>query len=408
MVAPKKSRLLATAFPYLQIFSVFSLTPPPQSFDHTSPHKRLRWYLMAGFVCYAAGILVMVLFVSYVNIIAIHKEILDYHVADFTSVMGNIQKGLYSVMAIANQLNMVFNYRRLGRIYEDVASLEWDIDEASQCFGGQKQRYSFRFRLAFSVGVWFILLLILVPKFTLLSLGIYISWTCKIITEFVIVMQQLKSVEYCVFVQMIHELVLRLRHTLLKLQEDLEVCEQQDMLQALCVALKRNQLLLGRLWRLQCEVASYFSLPMMLLFLYNGLTILHMVNWAYINTFLDNDCCRYDRFFICCFLLINLLMPCLLSQRCINAYNCFPRILHKIRCLSAASDFPILTRGLREYSLQMQHLKLLFTCGGLFDINLKYFGGMLVTIMGYIIILIQFKIQAIAENKYKSSLNISV
>jgi len=31
--------------------------------------------------------------------------------------------------------------------------------------------------------------------------------------------------------------------------------------------------------------------------------------------------------------------------------------------------------GLREYSLQMQHLKLRFTCGGLFDINLKYFGG---------------------------------
>jgi len=74
----------------------------------------------------------------------------------------------------------------------------------------------------------------------------------------------------------------------------------------------------------------------------------------------------------------------------------------------------------------MQHLKLLFTCGGLFDINLKYFGGvqdntqniynallkfiylqMLVTILGYIIILIQFKIQAIAENKYKASFNIS-
>jgi len=32
---------------------------------------------------------------------------------------------------------------------------------------------------------------------------------------------------------------------------------------------------------------------------------------------------------------------------------------------------------------------------------------MLVTILGYIIILIQFKIQAIAENKYKASFNIS-
>jgi len=35
----------------------------------------------------------------------------------------------------------------------------------------------------------------------------------------------------------------------------------------------------------------------------------------------------------------------------------------------------MLKMGLKEYSLQMQHLKLIFTCGGFFDINLKYFGG---------------------------------
>ncbi|XP_037718316.1 putative gustatory receptor 98b [Drosophila subpulchrella] len=405
MVA-KKSRLLATAYPYLQIFSAFSLTPPPQNIGNTS-HKRLRWYLMAGFVCYAAGIIVLVLFVSHLNIVAIDKEVLDYKVADFTRVMGNIQKSLYSVVAIANQLNMLFNYRRLGGIYEDIANLEKDIDEASQCFGGQRQGYSFRFRLVYSVGVWLVLLMALTPRFTLMAMGPYVSWPCKILTEFIMIMQQLKSLEYCVFVLIIHELVLRLRHTILQLQVELEDCDREDMLQAICVALKRNQLLIGRIWRLEGEVGAYFTLSMTLLFLYNGLTILHMVNWAYINTFLDNDCCRYDRFFIISMLLLNLLVPCLQSQLCINAYNCFPRILHKIRCMSAASDFPILTRGLREYSLQMQHLKLLFTCGGLFDINLKYFGGMLVTIMGYIIILIQFKVQAIAENKYKASFNIS-
>ncbi|XP_016949687.1 putative gustatory receptor 98b [Drosophila biarmipes] len=404
MVA-KKSRLLASAFPYLQIFSAFSLTPPPQSFGNTS-HRRLRWYLMAGYMCYATGIIVLVLYVSYLNIIAINEEVLDYKVADFTRVLGNIQKGLFSVMAIANQLNMPFNYRRLGGIYQDIADLEKDIDAASQCFGGQRSGNGFRFRLAF-VGLWLILLVTLIPRFTLMAMGPYVSWPCKVLTEFVRIMQQLKSLEYCVFVLIIHELVLRLRHTLLQLQEDLEDCDRQDMLQAVCVALKRNQLLIGRLWRLESEVGAYFTLPMTLLFIYNGLTILHLVNWAYINTFLDNDCCRYDRFGISSILLLNLLVPCLLSQLCINAYNCFPRILHKIRCMSTASDFPILTRGLREYSLQMQHLKLLFTCGGLFDINLKYFGGMLVTILGYIIILIQFKIQAIAENKYKSSLNIS-
>ncbi|XP_017082808.2 putative gustatory receptor 98b [Drosophila eugracilis] len=364
MVA-KTSRLLSTAFPYLQIFSVFGLTPPPQSFGKTS-HRRLRWYLMAGYACYACLILLVVFAVTYFNIKAINEEVLDYHLADFTRVMGTIQKSLYSIMAIANQLNMLINYRRLSGIYEDIASLEIDIDEASQCFGGQRQRYSFRSRLAYFVGLWMILLIGSMPRLTHYAMGPYVSQPNKFLTEFVLLMQQLKALEYCVFVLLIHELVLRLRHTLLQLQEELADCHQQNMLQALCVALKRNQLLMGRVWRLEGELASYFTLTMMLLFIYNGLTILHLVNWAYINTFLDNDCCRYDRFFTSTLLLINLLVACLLSQRCINAYNCFPRILHQITSTSAVSNFPMLTRGLREYSLQMQHLKLLFTCGGFF------------------------------------------
>ncbi|KAH8251664.1 hypothetical protein KR038_004310 [Drosophila bunnanda] len=402
----KRSRLLATALPYLQIFSAFALTPPPQSFGKVS-HHRLRRHLMAGYCCYALALLVLVFVVTYVNIVAIIEEVDDYQVGDFTKVMGNTQKILLSVMSIANHLNMLLNYRRLGGIYEDIANLEAKIDDASQCFGGQKHRFSFRFRLAISVGLWLILLVGLLPRFTLLAMGPYVNWPCKIITEFVLVMQQLKSLEYCVFVLLIHELVLRLRYTLRQLKMELMDCDRQDMLRALSVALKRNQLLVGQVWQVGVELGTYFTLPMIMLFLYNGLTILHVTNWAYINTFYDDDCCRYDRFGTCILILLNVLFACFLSQRCTNAYNSFPRILHQIRCLSAVKDFQPLNMGIREYSLQTEHLKLLFTCGGFFDINLKYFGGMVITILGYIIILIQFKVQAIAETNYKSNLNIS-
>ncbi|XP_020799838.1 putative gustatory receptor 98b [Drosophila serrata] len=402
----KRSRLLVTAFPYLQIFSVFALTPPPQSFGKSS-NNHLGRYLMVGYCCYALALLVLVFVVTYVNIVAIIEEVEDYKVEDFTKVMGNCQKMLLSIMSITNHLNMLFNFRRLGRIYEDIADLEAKIDDASQCFGGQKHRISFRFRLAIGVGLWLILLVGLLPRFTLLAMGPYINWPCKIITEFVLVMQQLKSLEYCVFVLLIHELVLRLRHTLLQLKMELMDCDRQDMLRALSVALKRNQLLIGQVWRVGVELGTYFTLPMIMLFLYNGLTILHVTNWAYINTFYDDDCCRYDRFGTCILLILNLLLVCFLSQRCTDAYNSFPRILHQIRCLSAVTDFQPLNMGIREYSLQTQHLRLLFTCGGFFDINLKYFGGMVITILGYTIILIQFKIQAIAETKYRSSLNSS-
>ncbi|KAH8242793.1 hypothetical protein KR032_002164 [Drosophila birchii] len=402
----KRSRLLATAFPYLQIFSVFAVTPPPQSFGKTSYH-RFRKFLMSGYCCYALVILSLVIVVTYVNILAIIEEVEDFKITDFTKVMGNTQKILLSIMSTANHLNMLLNYRRLGGIYEDIADLEAKIDDASQCFGGQEHRFSFRFRLAIGVGLWLILLVGLLPRFTYSSMGPYVNLPCKVLTEFVLVMHQLKSLEYCVFVLLIHELVLRLRHTLMQLKLELMDCDHQDMLRALSVALKRNQLLIGEVWRVGAELGTYFTLPMIMLFLYNGLTILHVTNWAFINTFYDFNCCRYDRFGTCILLLLNLLLACFLSQRCTNVYNSFPRILHQMRYLSEVTDFRPLNMGLREYSLQTQHLRLLFTCGGFFDINLKYFGGMVVTILGYTIILIQFKVQAIAENKYKTSLNSS-
>ncbi|XP_034665036.1 putative gustatory receptor 98b [Drosophila subobscura] len=389
--------LLSAARPYLQIFSVFALTPPPNFFDRTGYRRCMRRYLIVGYALYSLLILGIVILMSYVNVVALNEEIREFHLEDFTKAMGRVQKFVLATMGIANHLNMLLNFRRLGHIYEDIADLEMEINEASQCFGGQPGANSFRYRLAISCGLWLVVLVALMPRFTIQAMGPWVTFPNKILSELILIMLQLKCLEYCVFVVMVYELVLRLRHTLRQLQVELVDCNQRDMLQALCVALRRNQQLLGRVWRLVGELEIYFTLPMMFLFLFNGLTILHVLNWAYINQFNPDDCCRYVRIGNCMLLLINPLMACSLSQRCINAYNSFPRTLHHIRCLPVASNYPILSMGLREYCLQLQHLRLLFTCGGFFDINLKNFGGLIVTILGYTIILVQFKFQAVAE-----------
>ncbi|EDW24055.1 GL23926 [Drosophila persimilis] len=399
-----RRRLLAAARPYLQIFSVFALTPPPNFFDRTT-NRRLRRFLIVGYGFYSLILLGVLICMSYVNVLALNAEIEQFKLEDFTRAMGRVQKVVLASMGIVIHLNMLLNYRRLGHIYEDIADLEMEIDDASQCFGGQPGHNSFRYRLATNCGLWLVALVGLMPRFTIEAMGPFVSWPSKILSELVLIMLQLKCLEYCVFVVMVYELVLRLRHTLRQLQVELADCNQRDMLQALCVALRRNQQLLGRVWRLVGELEKYFTLPMMFLFLFNGLTILHVVNWAYINQFNPADCCRYVRLGNCVLLLINPLVACYLSQRCVNAYNSFPRILHQIRCLSVANNFPALSMGLREYCLQLQHLRLLFTCGGFFDINLKNFGGLIVTILGYTIILVQFKLQAVAEEKGRFDLN---
>uniref|UniRef100_B3P604 Gustatory receptor n=2 Tax=Drosophila erecta TaxID=7220 RepID=B3P604_DROER len=349
----------------------------------------------------------MVIYECHANIVALHKDIYRFHAEDFSKVMGNTHKVLVVAMFVWNQLNILLSFRRLAKIYVDVADLEMELSNASRGFIGQGQWWSFRFRLAISVGLWIVLLVGLTPRFTLVPLGPFLHWANKVLTEIVLIMIQLKCTEYCVFVQLIYELILRGRHILQQIGVELEGNHSRDSVQELCVALKRNQLLSGRIWGLVNEVSLYFSLSLTLLFLCNGLTILHIVNWALIKSINPIDCCQYMRFGTCLLLSFNIFLACLYSEFCIRTYNSIPRVLHQMYCLPAAEDFPMLKMGLREYSLQMEHLKLIFTCGGLFDINLKFFGGVVVTIFGYIIILVQFKIQTFAQSKVWQNINMS-
>uniref|UniRef100_A0A6P4F9M0 Gustatory receptor n=1 Tax=Drosophila rhopaloa TaxID=1041015 RepID=A0A6P4F9M0_DRORH len=401
-----RSRLLTTARPYLEVFSILGLTPPPLFFARTL-HKRRRHCLMAGYFSFSFAILLMVIYECYANIVALHQEIHDFHVEDFSKVMGRTQKVLVVAMSTCNLLNMMFNFRRLGRIYEDIADLEHEIDNAWKGFSGRRNWWSFRFRLAFSVGLWMVLIVGLIPRFTLSGLGPYLHWANKVFTEIFLVMHQFKGLEYCLSVLLIYELILRVRHILEQVHVELEDCNCGERIQELCVALKRNQLLVGRLWKLVGEISVYFTISMMLLFLFNGLTILHIVNWALIKSINPNDCCQYMRVGTNLLLLSTIFMSCFYSELCIKAYNSIPRILHQIGGLTAAEGYPMLKMGLREYSLQMQHLRLDFNCGGFFNINLKYFGGMMITIFGYIIILVQFKIPVLAQTKYRVGMNIS-
>lgn len=107
---------------------------------------------------------------------------------------------------------------------------------------------------------------------------------------------QLKCTEYCVFVLLIYELVLRVRHNLQQIHEELQNCSCGNRMQELCVALKSNQLLVGRIWELVGEIGHYFALSISLLFFFNCLTIMHVVNWALIKSINPNDCCQYCKY----------------------------------------------------------------------------------------------------------------
>ncbi|XP_043863188.1 putative gustatory receptor 98b isoform X1 [Drosophila mojavensis] len=394
-----EGNMLTAARPYLQLLALLTLTPPPSFYEGAL--RGCDWRLwMLGFGCYCFCILLLGIDVTYVNIRILNFQILMLEVEDFTSAQGKVQKLCYPLLLIVIHGNMLIYFRKLGSIYTEIAALERDIDAASQSLGGLGRRLKFRQRLAKLIGLWLLILSVAFPLVSVPSMTEYMDWYYKIFTELLLVMFQMKIVEYGLFVLFVEELLLRLRHTLIQLQQEFTNCEHHALLQALCVALQRNKQLVARVWKLVGELEIYYTLPMMSLFVNNGFAMLHIVNWAYIQTLNPNDCtnCRFTRFGNVLILLLNLLIPCWLSQRCINTVSCTPvelntsimiyrysfvllqyasinRIIHNVRCGAGNSNPEWLSNILREYVLQMEHLKLRFSCRNFFDINLKSFGG---------------------------------
>ncbi|EDW80863.1 uncharacterized protein Dwil_GK11756 [Drosophila willistoni] len=391
-------RFLAKARPYLQVLSIFTLAPPPGCYGWRNSR---RW--IVAYTCYVLATLLIGIYVNCMNIVALNQETDFYELEDFTKALGAAQKGFQALFLITLHLNMALQYRRFAHIYVDIYDLEMDVEHTTRCH--EPNGFSLRLRLFLSCGLWFCTLMPAYSRFTYPALT-FLTRFDKALTAWIMIILQTICVEYCVFVNLMHEFLVRLHCTLGQLQDELADCRTPEMLHALCMALRENQQLLGRTWQLVGELDKYFTPPMLCLFLNNGMAILHVVNWAYIQALNPNDCCRYWRFGNMIILILNVLVPCWLAQGCADTYNKFLRTIHNIRGRRSLPNFSMLTMGIREYSLQLQHLRLRFTCGGFFDINLKYFGGMILTIVSYTIILIQFKLQSLVRASNRSNLTV--
>lgn len=286
-----QGQLLTAARPYLQLFSLLTLTLPPSSFG-SARHSLRSKLILSSFACYACCVLFIAFYTTYVNIVTLDWEVNLLQVEDFTNALGLVQKVAYSLMLLTGHASLILQYPRMAAIYVEISALEADIAAGTKRHGARRQRHSFRRRLAMRIGLWIILVCIFFPRLTIPALR-GMTMRDKLITEFILIVLQFKCFEYTLFVVIVQELLLRLRCILLQLQQQLAACEEKLLLQVLCHDLRQNKQLLGRIWKLVGELETYFMLPMLLMFLYNGITVLHLVNWAYIQSVNPYDCCRY-------------------------------------------------------------------------------------------------------------------
>ncbi|XP_061402080.1 putative gustatory receptor 98b [Musca vetustissima] len=309
---------------------------------------------------------------------------------------------------------MAFGGRqRSKRLQKNIAQLEqdflWYSRDCSQHFGvfAEKdinfklQVAKFRQRLFFRCGLFWLSHCILLSCVNYPLISDILNLRDRFLTVFSFQLIQAKYAEYCSTILIVKEFVGALQQSLLLLR--FEIIRHQPPCPGkvgkhfpFYGKLMANQFLLSRVWFLVQYIEDYFGLPMLILFLYNGVAITHTINWMYVRSFAldDKDSLEGYRFYFILLVFIGMFWACWLTQECTDKYNQLSSILGSFKI--HATDVALKNRQ-REYSLQLLHQKLDFSCWGFFDMNLKYFGLMALAVTTYVFILIQFKLQAETE-----------
>ncbi|XP_039948419.1 putative gustatory receptor 98b [Bactrocera neohumeralis] len=381
-----ESALIAVITPYLWTFSLFAVVMPPFMMLRRTPSDRLGFCII--FVIYILFQLTASVWMEYFNSVMIGRFVYTNSMDSMTYILSlgiNIVQLIVQTVIYTQALT---GYQQLRSILDSVNQLESDI---RQHCAAVPTLYSMRWRFHLRIDIWLLIVCVFLPPLTYALATTTLTTLSKFIIVFCSVLIQMKGIEYCISVQMIQELLHLVQQQLIHLKRELVRCERMELRCCLFTELQANQKLLARIWDLLNQVERYFCIPLCMLFFYNGFLMTQTIHWGYINFKLDDFMLRLCRISYIVLLIISLFIPCYRSQCCIDEYNRFGTILHKLKTVGIDEQ---LNMRVQEYSLQLMHQKMLFTCGGLFDINLKNFGATILTIATYIVILIQFKLQA--------------
>ncbi|XP_065365707.1 putative gustatory receptor 98b [Calliphora vicina] len=174
-----------------------------------------------------------------------------------------------------------------------------------------------------------------------------------------------------------------------------EVDRQQPLVGYYHKTLRQNQACLMEIWFVVYKLEQYFGWSILILFFYNGIIILCTVSWAYVQ-YLYEIKATYQilRLAYITVVLLNMLLLCYLTQKCINEYQKFSYLLLNFKLYPHDVQMRMTTR---EYSLQLMHQRIQFTCNGYMDIDLSYYGKTILVIFAYVVIVLQFKLTDISD-----------
>ncbi|KNC26959.1 putative gustatory receptor 98b [Lucilia cuprina] len=415
----EKSQLLQATYIFQWIFCLIGINLPPLLNCYPKGYsKKVIKFIWCCFVLYTAFLMALVIWIVYVNNLVVDFVVFKNDLDSITSVLSISVNIVVAFVQVICQSVAILKHKCFKMILKRIAQLERDIllyfqeyqwlQDNETLINFHHRCEGFRRYISLLFGLYSLVFGILISYMNYHLVASFMNVRDKILTLACTLAIQFKAVEYCIIVQIINEFLTCLQSSLKRLKCDIAKCQEKPFMAAVFHGkLMANQFLMNRVWFLITDIEEYFAVPMLILYLYNGIAITHTINWTYVRSFdylkNDLDCGMYqsetdyilktntrlifslkfyfnnntnyakiisDRLYYIILTFVTMLLPCWMTQLCIDKYNQFGSILHNIKSI----DDIALNFRIREYSLQLKQQKMLFSCSGYFNINLKYFG----------------------------------
>lgn len=285
--------LLKTLKPYQWIFAIFGLNLPP--FLLSQKEKDLKYQAFhLLYLFYTVLLIILAVWCSHDHIVLVMNATSKYDLDGLTKLSAHIQSVLIVILQLQTIYKIWFNSQTLKNILQTIENME-----TKSPFHLREQQLLRRLLSRTGLCIIVLSVLLFYLNFQLIVQNMFLP--LRLANIFSLMSVQLKSLEYGIYVQVIYEFLEQLFKSLKNLKEkiDKESWKRLEPLSFYYVkGLKQNQLLLLEINSLVEKLEQYFAWPILMLFFFNGLSILCTVNWGYVRYTYEtqnwNQFCKYE------------------------------------------------------------------------------------------------------------------
>lgn len=293
----EKSQLLQATFIFQWIFSTMGMNLPPYlncSKDNwQKKYLRCLWLI---FATHSIFLILLVVWIVYINNVIVDVVVYNYDLDSITRVLSISVNITVAFVQVIMQSVAFIKQKCLKMMVNRIAQLEQDIlqylreyqwlknDDINLNFSQRLER--FRCYLLCCFGLYSILFSSLLCFVNYHLVADIMEFRDKGLTLLCTTALQMKLVEYCIIIQILNEFIAALQNFLRCLKYEIARSERKPPISLLYHRkLIANQFLLNRIWLLVTNIEEYFAIPMLVLYLYNGMAITHTINWSYVWSF---------------------------------------------------------------------------------------------------------------------------